>query len=98
MNSKKLILKLAVLALGPLRSTWRLLRQKPLPKFACLSFATPEAVVIAVMLPGKSAASAIRMTEPRYPILKSAVSFLNDSQQRLTAYTQRQPPLFDQVR
>ena len=75
MNSKKLILKLAVLALGLATHPRGGCSGKSHSQFAGLTFAAPEAVVIAVMLPGKSVASAIRMTDLRYPIPKSVVDF-----------------------
>ncbi len=75
MNSKKLILKLAVLALGLATHPRGGCSGKSHFRLAGLTFAAPEAVVIAVMLPEKSVASAMGMTDPRYPIPTNVVAY-----------------------
>ena len=51
-----------------------LFRPKPL-QFASLPFAMPHPVVIAVMLPEKSVASAMEKMGQRYPMPKSVAAF-----------------------
>lgn len=74
MNSKKLILKLGVIALGLATLHMTATPAKPL-QFASLTFATPHPAVIAVMLPEKSVASAMGTTDLRCPIAKSVAVF-----------------------